>query len=93
MKSWIFSIHLNIISSKQYKFHFMLRLRAHSTEDYAVVLDYLQFDNDMAFNFLISQADIHTTLVLTDEQAEHLVWSGIFDIIPLALCTHTYWYM
>ena len=50
----------------------MFRLRAHSTEDYAVVLDYLQFDNDMAFNFLISQTDIHTTLVLTDEQAEHL---------------------
>ena len=90
MKSWIFSIHLNIISSKHYKFHFMFRLRAHSTEDYAVVLDYLQFDHDMAFNFLISQTDIHTTLVLTDEQAEHLVWSGIFDIIPLALCTHTY---
>ena len=67
----------------------MFRLRAHSTEDYAVVLDYLQFDNDMAFNFLISQTDIHTTLVLTDEQAEHLVWSGIFDVIPLALCTHT----
>ena len=35
-------------------------------------MDYLQFDNDMAFNYLISQTDIATTLVLTDEQAEHL---------------------
>ena len=54
----------------------MFRLWAHSTEEYAVVLDYLQFDHDMAFNFLISQTDVATTLVLTDEQAEHLVWSG-----------------
>ena len=46
--------------------------RADSTEDYAVVMDYLQFDNDMVFNYLISQTDIATTLVLTDEQAEDL---------------------
>ena len=58
---------------KTLQISFMFRLRAHSTEEYAVVLDYLQFDNDMAFNFLISQTDIHTTLVLTDDQAEHLV--------------------
>ena len=48
------------------------RIRAHSTIDYTVVMDYLQFENDMVFNYLISQTDIATTLVLTDEQAEHL---------------------
>ena len=47
-------------------------IRAYSTDDYTVVMDHLQFDNDMVYNYLISQTDIATTLVLTDDQAEHL---------------------
>ena len=40
--------------------------------EYAVLMDYLKFDNDMAFNYMITHTDMSTTLVLTEEQAGKL---------------------
>ena len=45
------------------------KVRAASTSDYTVLMDYIEFDNDMAFNYLLTHSDIATTLVLTEEQA------------------------
>ena len=50
--------------------------RATATLEYAVLMEYLKFDNDMAFNYMITHTDMATTLVLTEEQAvnlEHMV--------------------
>ena len=43
-------------------------MRAASTQDFTVLMDYLQFDNDMAFNFFVTQTGMATTLVLSEEQ-------------------------
>ena len=56
-------------------------MRAASTEDFTVLMDYLQFDNDMAFNFFVAETDMTTTLVLSEEQAMHL---GCYSVLSRA---------
>ena len=43
-------------------------MRAASTEDFTALMDYFQFDNDVAFNFFVCETDMLTTLVLSEEQ-------------------------
>ena len=45
------------------------KVRAASTSDYTVLMDYMEVDNNVAFNYLLTHSDIATTLVLTEEQA------------------------
>ena len=48
-------------------------MRAASTEDYTVLMDYLQFDNDVAFNFFVTETDMATTLVLSEDQGTNSI--------------------
>ena len=43
-------------------------MRAASTQDFTVLMDFLQFGNDMAFNYFLSESDMATTLVLSDQE-------------------------
>ena len=47
-------------------------MRAASTQDFTVLMDYFQFDNDEAYNYFLTHTDMATTIVLSEEQAMHL---------------------
>ena len=42
--------------------------RAASTRDFTVLMDYFRFDNDVAFNYFVTETDVTTTLVLSDQE-------------------------
>ena len=48
--------------------------RATTTQDFTVLMDFFQFDNDHAFNFFMAETDIANTLLLADQdQGSHSV--------------------
>ena len=53
-------------------------MRAASTQDFTVLMDYFQFDNDVAYNYFLTHTDMATTLVLSEEQAMHL---GCYSVL------------
>ena len=65
-----------------------------ATSDYRPLVDFLEFDDDTVYNYVVMDKSAHTTLLLSSDQAKHLfsVESRVPRNARLAITTDSYRY-